>query len=207
MAAFLGDTSEIRRALAGDSILGFAPFYVVFYALDNPLDLRGTEEIYPKAYAQSPTAGERHGVEHIWNHYELIRVARAGPRRCPGASDLERLGFEVLSALFADGDSVRGFAAARALQSQLGKPVPGGDYDEMLARYAIGQYGLASGRVELARRAVADLRSTRVDPDSAWQVEVSVPMDSCSKPSWRPLSGSRTRATSCASLIRCLPIR
>ena len=64
MAAALGDTVGIRRAIANDSILENTPFYVVFYALDNAVDLRGTEGLYPRALARSATADERAAIMH-----------------------------------------------------------------------------------------------------------------------------------------------
>ena len=171
VAAFLGDTAGIRRALSSDSALVIAPRFVLFYALENALDLRGTEEIYPRARAQSATADERQDVEHSWYNYELIRGRPGRAPQVSGASSSERLQEEVLNALFANGDSARGVAAAKALEPRLGKPLAGLDPDEVLARYAVGQYGVASGQLELARRASADLRSIKVKSDSAWLAE------------------------------------
>jgi hypothetical protein len=168
VAAFLGDTAEIRRALAGDSALILAPRFIIFYALDNAVDLRGTEEIYPRAHARSATADERQDLERAWYNYELIRGRPSRAPQVSGASSSERLQTELLNALFANGDSARGVAAAKALEPRLGKPLTGLDADEVLARYAIGQYGVTSGRLELARRAAADLRSVKLNADSAW---------------------------------------
>jgi TolB-like protein len=172
VAAFLGDTAAIRRTLAGDSALVLVPRFIVFYALANALDLRGTEEIYPRAHARSATADERQDIEHAWYNYELIRGRPGRAPQVTGASSSERLQAEVLNALFANGDSARGVAAAKALEPRLGKPLAGFDPDEVLARYAIGQYGVASGRLELARRAAADLRSIKVSSDSAWLADI-----------------------------------
>ena len=171
VAAFLGDTAEMRRALASDSILETGPRYVVFYALDGLLDLRGTESIYPRALARSATAEERGRVEFIWNRYELMR---GRPGRAPQLTEepeLVRLAYAVLDGLFADADSAKARAAAGALAAQLGRPLPAGAYDQVGARYAVGQYALASGRGDLARRALADLRGARANADSAWQMD------------------------------------
>jgi serine/threonine-protein kinase len=172
VATFLGDTARVRRTLASDSILAFAPTFIVIYALDNPLDLRGTEEIYPRAHAQRATADERHDVEHVWYDYELIRGRPGRAPQVSGGSSAERQQEEVLNALFANGDSARGEAAAKAIEARLGKPLVRFD-DEVLARYAVGQYGVARGRFELSRRAIADLRSIKLSSDSAWLAEIA----------------------------------
>ena len=177
VAALLGDTAGIRSALANDSIttLGAGPFAVVFFALDTPLDLRGTEAIYPRAHARSATAAERTLMEEIWSRYEVMR---GRPSRAPllsGSPEPVRLWIAVSDALFADGDSARGRAAAAALEKQLGRPLPAADVDLTRARYAMGQYALATGRFELVRRAIADLRNPQVPPDSGWQVELTRP--------------------------------
>lgn len=125
VAAFLGDTAGIRRALSSDSALVLAPRFVLFYALENALDLRGTEEIYPRARAQSATADERHSVEHDWYNYELIRGRPGRAPQVSGASAAERQQEEVLNALFANGDSARGVAAAKAIELRLGRPLVG----------------------------------------------------------------------------------
>ncbi len=172
VAAFLGDTAEIGRALAGDSILVFGPHVFVFYSLDAPLDLRGTEAIYPRALARSATAADRGGVEHIWNRYELMR---GRPSRAPEVSDQSpsaRLWYAVLDGLFAGADSARARTAAGTLEGRLGQPLRAGDEDEVRARYAVGQYAVSTGRVELVRRAIADLRAARPDSAAPWQADI-----------------------------------
>jgi serine/threonine-protein kinase len=177
VAALLGDTAGIRAALASDSVArpGFGPFYVIAFALDTPLDLRGTETIYPRALARSATAAERSAAEMMRSRYEVMR---GRPSRAPpldGAPDPVRLGMAVTDALFADGDSARGRAAAAALEPQLGRPLPAADLDQGRARYAVGQYALATGRHDLVRRAVADLRNPVLEPGKEWQVEATHP--------------------------------
>ena len=177
VAAFLGDTAGIRSALANDSMvtLGNGPYGIVFFALDTPLDLRGTEAIYPRAHARRATAAERAGIEVIWSRYEVMR---GRPSRAPllsGSPEPVRLWLAVTDALFADGDSARGLAAATALEKHLGRPLPATDVDQARARYAIGQWAILSGRFELVRRAIADLRDPRVEPGSPWQLEFTRP--------------------------------
>jgi serine/threonine-protein kinase len=170
VAAFLGDTAEIRSALATDSILAVGPFYIVFYSLDLPLDLRGTEEVYPRAHAASATADERGAVEFIWRIYELMRGRPSRAVRVGKAPTTAfGLGATVIDGVFADGDSAATRTAAGKLEAHLGRPLAAGDEDNFLARYAIGQYGILVGRPELARRASNDLRAARADSGSAWQ--------------------------------------
>jgi hypothetical protein len=71
--------------------------------------------------------------------------------------------------LFGDGDSALAAAAARKLQAEIGSPLAARDVQAVYDRWAAGQYALSEGRDDLARRAVADLRSAHVDADSVWQ--------------------------------------
>jgi hypothetical protein len=173
VAAALGDTAGIRRALANDSILDNAPFYVVFYALDNPLDLRGTEELYPRALAASATADERGAIEEIWSRYELIRgrPGRAPPRT--NVPQTERWTTAIFDGLFAGGDTALMRAAATRLEPSVGRPLPASDLAQVAGRFAVGQYAMESGRPDVARGAAADLRSARADSASAWQSEIA----------------------------------
>ena len=80
--------------------------------------------------------------------------------------------YAVLDALFADGDSARGRAAGGALEGQLGRPLPAGDQDQVSARFAAGQYAVATRRADLARQAIADLRTARAGSGSPWQSDL-----------------------------------
>ena len=208
MAAFLGDTAEMRKTLASDSILGRRPLlHRVLCARQSARPSRDRGQVYPRALARSATADERGRIEENWRHYELMR---GRPGRAPRLSDSPVTGalyLAVLDGLFADGDSARGRAAAGALEAQLGRPLPAGDGDQVRARFAIGQYGLATGRADLARRAIADLRAARADSGSAWQTDCLAPTRSCSMPRWRRHTEQPAAGTSCASSIPCLPIR
>jgi serine/threonine-protein kinase len=173
VAAALGDTAGIRRALANDSILENAPFYVVFYALDNALDLRGTEELYPRALASSATADERVGIEEIWYRYEVMR---GRPGRAPRLTSLpegERWTAALLDGLFADGDTALMRAAATRLEPSVGRPLPASDDVQIAGRFAVGHYAIETGRLEVARRAAVDLRQARADSARPWKAEVA----------------------------------
>ena len=86
-------------------------------------------------------------MEEIWSRYEVMRDGQRVP---PLSGSLEpvRLWIAVSDALFAEGDSARGRAAAAALAKQLGRPLPAADVYLTRARYAIGQYALATGLFE-----------------------------------------------------------
>ena len=173
VAAFLGDTAEMRKALASDSILDVGPWYVAFYSLDMPLDLRGTEAIYPRALAHSAGAEDRAGLEHIWSRYELMRGHPGHEPSLADEPEAVRQTLEVLDGIFADGDSTRARAAGAALEAQLGQPLRAGDQDQVSARFAAGQYAVSTRRADLARRAIADLRAARADSASPWQADLA----------------------------------
>jgi len=175
VGAFLGDTVEIRAALASDSMLVDGPYYVLFYSLDTPLDLRGTDSLFPRALAHAVTKDERRRLQWIWNRYELVR---GRPGRAPAIPDNPgRAAIQVTDWLFGDGDSALAAAAARTLVVEIGTPPAARDIRDarhmpaVADRYAAGQYALSEGREDLVRRAVADLRSAHVDADSAWQAD------------------------------------
>jgi len=173
VAAFLGDTTEIRAALATDSVLDAGPFYIVFYSLDTPLDLTGTEAVYPRALGRAATRQDRENLQATWNRYELIQ---GRPRSAPPLPEKPALGAGrnatgVLDWIFADGDSAIAATAAKALKAQLGRPLHAGEGNAVLDRYAAGQYALAEGRKDLVRQAISDLLQARTAPDSAWQNE------------------------------------
>jgi tetratricopeptide (TPR) repeat protein len=173
VAAWLGDTAEIRRALSSDSVFGLAPTYLFLYTLDVPLDTFGMEELYRRKYARAVTAEERSASGVVWNRYEL---AHGRPGRGPPLpaewSEVQREDIAVLDAIFADGDSAQGARAARALERQLGTALGASDGSAVLARFGVGQYGLHLRNLNHVRRAIADLRQATPHPDSTWQADV-----------------------------------
>ena len=172
VAAWLGDTAEIRRLLKSDSLFGATPAYLLFYSLDVPLDTFGIEDLYRRAYAQSVTAEDRKNIGFLWNRYEFARGRPGKAPPLPGEwSETQRQNLAVLDALFADGEPSQGARAARALERQLGTAFPASDRSALLARYAVGQYALSLGDLTQVRRAIADLRDARPHPDSAWQAD------------------------------------
>jgi TolB-like protein len=172
VAAWLGDTAEIRRTLKSDSVFRLAPNYLFLYSLDVPFDTFGMEDLYRRKYAQAVTAEERLVGGLVWNRYEL---ARGRPGRGPPLpaewSEVQRENLAVLDAIFSDGDSSQGARAARALERQLGSAFGASDGSAVLARYALGQYALNRGNLNHVRRAIADLRHAMPHPDSTWQAD------------------------------------
>jgi TolB-like protein len=171
VAAWLGDTAEIRRLLKSDSLFANTPIWLLLYSLDVPLDTFGMEDLYRRAYAHAVTGEERGISAFVWNRYEL---ARGRPGKAPPLvewSEIHRQYLAVLDALFADGDSSQGARAARLLEQQLGTALTASDGSAVLARYAVGQYALNLGSLTQVRRAIADLRRAKPHPDSTWQAE------------------------------------
>jgi hypothetical protein len=164
----------MRKTLASDSIiLDPGPWFITIGSLDLALNLAGTEAIYPRALAHRASTDDRARIEETWSCYELIR---GHPSHEPPLVDSPgpiRQTYAVLNALFADGDSARGRAAGDVLEGQLGRPLPAGDQLEVYARFAAGQYALATRRADLAGQAIADLRRARADPGSPWQADLA----------------------------------
>jgi serine/threonine-protein kinase len=171
VASLLGDSVEARRALASDSIALFATLWVALTGLEVAVDLTGTESLFPRARAPMATAEERTAIETEWHRYALIRGRPdAGPRVSIGdAGSKWGRAARVLEGLFADGDSVDAAVAASQLERDVVSPVVWRDSAAVLARYAVGQYGLAHQRLALARRMAADLRRATFPADSWWR--------------------------------------
>jgi serine/threonine-protein kinase len=168
-AALLGDTAGIDAALANDSVLTVGPIWLFLYAMAEPLVMRGTSETFSRAYTRAATESEREQFALFWHQFEVVR---GHPLRGPAIdfSDPDWLSAAVLDAVFAGGDSVQAHRAGVLLQSRLRRPVSL-DESELWARFAAGEYAMASGNRQLAARVAADLRTAPSPPDSAWRVE------------------------------------
>ena len=114
--------------------------------LDLPLNLAGTEAIYPRALAHS-AAKTIGAIEENWSRYELMRGHPGHEPPLVNSPVTVRQKYAVLDALFADGDSARGRAAGDALD--ITRPAaPAGDQDQVSARFAAGQYSVATRRAD-----------------------------------------------------------
>ena len=171
VAALLGDSTEVDAALASDSMAtGFGGSYAVsIFALSTPLSLRGTESVFPRTNAQTSTQSDRDAVTDAWRVYNLIRgwPGRGPPFRGP---EEEQHASSAAIMLFVGGDPTEGVRAGSALLRRIGTPLP--PHGDAFARYIAGQYAIHTGQGAAARRAAADLRSVKTDPDSAWQAEL-----------------------------------
>jgi eukaryotic-like serine/threonine-protein kinase len=173
VAAILSDTAEMRKTLASDSIiLDPGPWFITIGSLDLPLNLAGTEAIYPRALAHRASGDDRARIEETWSRYELMRGHPGHEPPLVSSPVTVRQTYAVLGALFADGDSARGRAAGDALERQLGRPLPAGDHDQVSARFAAGQYAVATRRADLARQAITDLRTARAASGSPWESDL-----------------------------------
>ena len=106
VAAILSDTAEMRKTLASDSIiLDPGPWYVTIGSLDLPLNLAGTDAIYPRALAHRASADDRARIEQTWSRYELMRGHPGHEPPLVDSPVTVRQTYAVLDALFADGDS------------------------------------------------------------------------------------------------------
>ena len=185
VAAALHDTAAALRALASDSIVTVGPYYVVFFMLDNPLDLEGTDSLFPRVLARQSTEAERAITERAWYYYELIRGRPSRAAHVPSSHDPADRWRPVLTYLFADADSAPAAQAARELRGQLGRPLAARDEDEVIGRYAVGQYALAMGDTGIVRQAIANLEGATPDsggvqglePPSAYALLLAAQLD------------------------------
>jgi tetratricopeptide (TPR) repeat protein len=169
LAVALGDRAERRRVLQSDSLdaLGMSTI-----GLALALPLQDADEVFRRQFPRAATAEEQNNLGWGWHEYSIIagQPSRAAPLPA-GLPKPLRLAFLFFDYRFDDGDSAAGVQAAGVLEREIGtalNPRP----EFTLARFAAGQRALDLGRLEIAARAVADLRNPRVPPDSAWLAEL-----------------------------------
>ena len=168
-AIAVGDSAGRAKAVANEKLV--APFAVTF-GLSAGLPLQDVDFVLRRNRARAVTAQEQSWVQETSHANSIITgwPSRAVPLLEVG-SQAERLSVLYFEWRFAGGDSAIGTSAAATLESSIGTPVssaPGAS----AARYAGGLHALERGRLDLAERALADLRNPRVPPDSAWLREV-----------------------------------
>ncbi len=172
LAEVRGDTAAARSLSQDDSVAaGYRRVVSVLtsqgfggrYAADLVQRIRRT--------AVTREARELH-AEAAYSTFSLLGL----PKRAAGLADSlpypRSLASPLLAALFADGDPAAAIRAAGAVERTLYTPLtltgpPWGG----AARYALAQYALEHGRVDLAKRIAGQFRAARVPPDSAWFAE------------------------------------
>jgi hypothetical protein len=134
--------------------------------------LQDADIVLQRNRSRAVTAWEQDWSQRF-THFNAVITgwpSRAGP--LPAATPgTDRLALLFGEARFADGDSVSGAAAGATLEAAIGTPLPPTPVAAS-ARYAGGQSALDRGRLDLAQRAITDLRQVRVPPDSGWLREV-----------------------------------
>jgi tetratricopeptide (TPR) repeat protein len=169
-AVALGDTAARREVLRSDSLNGA---HMMAIGLSSGLPLQDADEVLRKARARAVTLDDQTWAQRS-SHYNALIIgwpSRAGllPAAIPEKS---RLTQQYLEARIADADPMAGAAAGTALGRTIGAPLTA-EFESATGRYAAGQWALDRGRLELAQRALADLETARVPPDSAWLREIT----------------------------------
>jgi serine/threonine-protein kinase len=168
-AIAMGDSAGRREALRNDSLI--APM-IMAAAMSLGWPLQDADVVLQRNRSRAVTAREQDWSQRF-THFNAVITgwpSRAGP--LPAATPgTDRVALLFGEARFADGDSTTGAAAGAALAAAIGKPLELGPV-AATARFAGGQWAIDRGRLDLAERAMADLRRVRVPHDSAWLREV-----------------------------------
>ena len=208
VAAILSDTAEMRKTLASDSILDPGPWYVTFCSLDLPLNLAGTDAIYPRALAHSASADDRARIEQTWSRYELMR---GHPGHEPpladqpgaGPPDLRRARRPVRRRRFGSWAGCGGRARASARPAApRGRPGPGGR--------AVRRRPVCGGHPTCRSRAPGDRRSPGGSGRFRQPLAVGPASRLCAAArgaGGRRLTAAPMRRNACASSTRRLQIR
>ncbi len=166
-AAFFGDTVAARRAALKDSMVttranGWTQnglWSVMSAFVHEGLGSSDLDLLLRQSLANAPTERQQGNLLQLQYNAAVVR-GRAGALPMPdfwlGAG---RNASRVVQALFAGGDSAAAVEPAAALERQVGVPLGG---DCCLDRFVAGEYALATGRLLVARRALADLERAGV---------------------------------------------
>ena len=169
LALALGDSATRRDALRNDSLIG--PFLQAI-GQSSGLPLQDADAVLRMNRARAVTAQDQAWAQRL-SHINSVTTgwpSRAIPLPA-SIPEPERLAALYMEGRFANGDSGAGAAAGAALVRVIGTPLPR-ENNAAHARYASGQWALDQGRLNLAERAVADLKRVRVPPDSSGLREV-----------------------------------
>jgi tetratricopeptide (TPR) repeat protein len=169
-AAAVGDSAARREVLRSDSLFGQ---YMMAIGVSYGLPLQDVDEVLRRTRARAVTLEDQTWAQRF-SHYNALIIgwpSRAGP--LPGAiPEQSRLAQAYLEARVADGDSVAGAMAGYVLATKIGSPLTA-EPTSAAGRYVAGQWALDRGRLELAQRALADLETAKVPPDSTWLRETT----------------------------------
>jgi serine/threonine-protein kinase len=169
MAMVTGDSASRRQLLQSDSL---GAGYMISLGLSAGVPIEDAAAVLARKRAVAVTADEQARVQRDARNQALITgwPSRAPPPPTDRPEPLRKT-LLYIEGRWGDGDSVVGAAAADALLKTIGTPLAVGDY-LAAERYTAGQRAYDRGRLDLAQRAIADLRSLPASEDSAWVREI-----------------------------------
>jgi serine/threonine-protein kinase len=165
------DTATRRQIVESDS--NYAP-YMMSIGISAGLPLQDIEAIVEKNRARAVTVDEQGSLQRFTHNYFLItgRPSRGVP--LPSTfPEPTRLAMQYTESRLADGDTTANPVIGPALERLIGMPLHA-DEPSAAVRFVAGQRALDRGRLELAQRAVADLRAASASPDSAARREIPI---------------------------------
>ncbi|MGH7629392.1 MAG: hypothetical protein ACREOF_08370, partial [Gemmatimonadales bacterium] len=171
LADVRGDTAAARSLSQDDSMLG--SYHRVISALTSQgFGARYAADLVQRSRRSAVTreARELH-AEAAYSTLSLLGLPKRAAALADSLPQHQTLAAPVLAVLFADGDSAAAARAAGAIERTLDTPLSLTGPFGGAARYALAQYGLEHGRVDLAKRVAAQFRTARVPADSAWNAE------------------------------------
>jgi serine/threonine-protein kinase len=163
------DTATRRRIMESDS--NYAP-YMMSIGIAAGLPLQDIEPILAQNRARAVTVDDQASMQRLTHNYFLItgRPSRGVP--LPSTlPEPARLAMQYTESRLADGDTTANPVIGPALERLIGIPL-NADERSAAVRFVAGQLALDHGRLELAHRAVADLRAASAPPDSAARREI-----------------------------------
>ncbi|HET8624124.1 MAG TPA: serine/threonine-protein kinase [Gemmatimonadales bacterium] len=176
LAEVLGDTAQARLLAATDSAaVGFGRVLstLTSQGIGAPYALGLTQRSRRAAITQEERETQAEAA-----YDALLLTGR--PTAAAALVDSLRADLRVvaplLDGLFAGGDSAAAARAAAAVERELATPVAPGDVGRAFARFALGQYALEHGRVDLARRIARQFRTAPL-PRSALVLDAQLALE------------------------------
>jgi hypothetical protein len=165
LALVLGDSAGRREALRSDSLVGAL---MVSGAVTFGLPLQDADAVLRLNRSRAIVADDQAEIQRLSHVSSIITGRPRSALPLPSAMpDATRLTILYLEGRLADGDSVAGAVAGTTLKRRIGTPLQPSP-DAAAARFVAGQAALDRGQLELAQRAVMDLRQVHIPPDSQW---------------------------------------